>query len=343
MGRRQIGVLAVYLALWSALLCGAWAAGAGTFKSVFEMGASQRTVLDILGKPTNYVPADDTGKEIWYYNSATVTFLNGKVTGWRKFVEQLPLRAADAPPLRLWSNKSEVLAALGFPPTALHYQPGTRLIKRPCGDEEWQYSVGTLVFQGELVCGWRNLKELKTPIVTLGVSKLGTPMIAVGATRRQVVDYAGTPPTLICYTDNGDELWNYPDGQVFLRAGKLIWMGPYPQPAETKPDGTNPAQDQTQTQPPAAVDPPKEEDKGFVGEQDFIAFRVAYQQVLQQMVKVNPRITLTTYYQAMLDCINGVPWGSIKGQMETDQAYAQGVQAIYNAYQEYLKQKKAQK
>ena len=336
--KMQFGLMLLGVALLGLAIHGAPAAsteGAGFPISTFEMGASQQTVLTILGKPTNFSQKDETGKEIWYYNSATVTFVNGKVIGWRKFVEKFPSRAPDAPPLHLWSTKADVLAALGFPPTALHYQQGLRLVKRPCGDEEWQYSVVTVIFQGDVICGWRNLKNT---IISVGAAKEKTPMIALGANAKQVADYAGTPVTLVCFTDNGDQLWNYEDGQVFLRAGKVVWMGPYPQTEQ--PTAGTPAPDDAKTdntQPPAAVEPPKEEDKGFVGEANFGPFCVAFQTVLQQMLTRNPKIILTSFYQGMEDCINGISWVVIKGRATADQGYNQGVQQVYDAYQQYLK------
>ena len=327
----RIGVLGL------CLLCGiaALAAGGTTAKPVFEMGASQETALKILGKPTNFSERDEAGKEIWYYNSATVTFLNGQIIGWRGFLEKLPDRPADAPPIRLGSTKTDVLGALGFPPTALRYQQALHVGKRPCGEEEWQYSVGVIVFQGDLVVGWRNVT---TPVVMLGALHTGAPGVTAGSSAKAVLDFAGTPPTLACYTDNGDELWMYPDGQLFLRGGKVIWMGPYQKP-DTTPE-TNPANPPTPKPPDDVPAAPQKEDRGFVGEPDFGVFRVAYQPMLQQMVARTPKITYTSYYQGMSDCINGVPWWSISAQMAVDTGYAQGVKGIFDAYQQYLAQKK---
>ena len=208
--------------------CAATFAAQSPMKPVFEMGASQQTVLQILGVPNNASQTDGDGKQIWYYKKAQVNFLNGKVIGWRDFAENLPARAENTPPLQLGATAAEIFAAFGFPPTALRYLNPRKNI---AGEEEWKYSVGSVIFQHNRVVGWRNLT---TSIISLGMAKTGAPAVEVGATARAVLDYAGTPPTLTSYTNADAQLWTYPDGQLLLSGGKLARIGVTP-PAPEQP------------------------------------------------------------------------------------------------------------
>jgi len=308
------------------LLSIAW--GETKEKPQFYLGATREVTLMTLGVPTARSTPDADGKELWYYNRAVVTFLKGKVVSWRNFNEVTPTRPVDARPLMLGSTQEEAAAQLGFPPTALRYT-GLVIGRKPIGEEEWTYSTGTLIFLDGLVVGWRNVT---TPLISLGEQATAPKRPELGAPAQDLIAGLGSPPALTCYVKSGDQLWSYPQEMFLLRDGKIIWRGvPQPRtPAEQppvlveKPNETNPGE------------APPQEDKGFINDPEFSAFRQGYEPVLQRILNANPRFVDSPGYRAMRDCLNQRPWWAIIAQANIDRDYAGGVDAIEKAYNQYL-------
>lgn len=320
----RVAMLALVLALLGA---GAWAQEKAPR---FELGMTVQAVLQLLGKPSDYYPPDQDGKALLHYNRATVTVVKGIVTGWRNFDENTPVWAEGEPTIHLGSTGDEVMQTLGFPPNALRYT-GMVLGRKPVGDEEWTYSVGTLIFKDGVVVGWRNVNH---PAIALGPRVDGVREPDLGGTAREVIAALGTPPTLTCYAASGDQLWAYPHEQVLMRDGRVVWKG-VPQPrtkAEMPP---------IRTEAPAATGDngtaaAPEEDKGFINDPLFPQFRLQYDRIMDRLRTNTPRIVDTAGYRAMQDCLSQRPWWAIQAQADTDPDYAKGVDAIEEAFNKFL-------
>jgi hypothetical protein len=158
--------------------------------------------------------------------------------------------------------------------------------------------------------------------------------LELNATARELISAMGSPPALTCYVKSGDQLWGYARELFLLRGGKVIWRGTsQPRtPAERPPviadkpaDTVTPGGDQAAQQ-----------DRGFINDNEFATFRLAYQPVLDRMLQANAQVANTPGFRAMQDCMNQRPWWAIDAQANIDPEYAEGVRAIENAYYEYL-------
>lgn len=317
------------------------AARAGEARMAFDLGTPADTIVAVLGKPTATSARNELGKEHWYYGkTAVVTLVNGVVTGWRGFNEQPPpARPPTARPLGLNSTKTEILAALGFPPNLVRYE-GLTLGRKRLGNEEWGYRGVVLVLLDGAVCGWRNRA---TDLVSMGQAVEGKPPVALGMPAPEVVAALGTPVGLTIYADNADQIWEYPQGQLLLRNGVLTAPDAPTRPGQ--PDAT-PANGAT-TKPDAGTARPGDKptaqvEVGFTEEPAFADFRIVFDRNLRRLEEKNPKIVNTARYRAMVDCLNGYPWKTIQTKAKDDPEYETGVQAIYDAYRAYLKQRDAE-
>lgn len=293
----------------------------------FYLGVKPTVVLKTLGQPTSI----DEMRGEWNYGNATVRFQDGKVISWRGFAERPP--DGGGLPVVLGVSREDVAASLGFPPGA-RTLTGLVIGKKPIGEEEWTYRGGTLVFQDGYVVGWR---KVTNPLISLGDPVPGAKQPQLGAGAKELIMKFGSPPALTCYVKSGDQLWSYPDELFLLREGKLIWSG-LPQSntttvAEQPPvieDGPAPAADNgDQTQ--------EGQDQAFYQNPAFGDFRIVYQRVLDKMTAMNPAIVNTQSFKAMQDCLNQNAWWAVKAQAQNNQEYANGVQAIANAFNDFLK------
>jgi len=301
----------------------------------FYLGVTREVTLATLGKPDAKVPPDQDGKELWIYGKAMVTFIADKVVSWQGFNEVIPLRPPGLRPLQLGATREEVAYRLGFPPKARLYT-ALNIGAKPEGEEEWTYSVGTVVFQDSCVVGWRNVK---TPAISLGEKAAEPKTAGLNASARDLIAALGSPPMLTCYVKSGNQYWVYAKDSFLLRGGRVIWQGSAQQqapveqpviaenPAAAGPDG---GQDTTQNQ----------DNQGFTNEQEFATFRLAYQPVLDRMLQTNTQLANTPGFKAMQDCLNQRPWWAISAQADNDSEYAAGVDAIENAYHQYLDQRR---
>ena len=302
-------------------------------QTAFKLGMARADVLKGLGKPTLANPPEIDGREVWYYRNASVTFLNGQLISWRNFDENIPETEPNTP-IHLGSSKDEVIAALGFPPTARLL---TALVigRKAMGEEEWTYSVGTLIFLDGLVMGWR---DIRTPVVSLGDVVEKTKAPEIGSPASDLIAAYGSPNTLYCYVASGDQVWAYPKEIFVLTEGRITWRGT-PKSKETPPARTTAPVAPTTPDKPTETQPKQSDQKGFVNNPDFPVFRVGYQTVLQQIQNNNPKFVDTLAYRAMQDCLNQTAWWSIKGNADVYPEYAQGVDMIYQAYQQFVAQK----
>jgi len=298
-------------------------------KPQFYLGVTREVTQATLGKPTAKIPPGFDGKEIWTYGKAMVTFARGKVVAWQGFPEKTPLHPPGIRPLQLGASREETAAMLGFPPKARLY---TALVigAKPEGDEEWTYGTGTVVFEDGFLVGWR---DIRTPLVSLGDKVAEPKKLDLNSPAKDVIGALGSPPKLTCYVKSGDQLWGYGQELLLMRGGKLIWRGTaQPKtPAEQPPLlAVNP--DETAPDGEAGL----VNDKGFIDDKEFATFRLAYQPVLDRMLQANPQVANTASFRAMQDCLNQRPWWAITAQADIDDEYAGGVDAIEDAYNQYL-------
>ncbi len=331
----HIRICLAALALWGLLVPGGgllapgWAQG--TAPERFALGIPAQTVVKLLGNPTFVDPPDQDGKAILHYKNARVTIVKGVVTAWRNFDERIPAWQEGMSPIWLYASEEDVMAVLGFPPNALRYT-GLVMGRKPIGDAEWTYSVGTFIFQDRKLVGWRNAQ---TSVLFGGEKVDGAREPEVGGTAQQVIAALGTPPTLTGYAASGDQVWVYPHEQVLVRDGRVAWKGvPQPRtPAEMPPvraEAPPPVEAGNNTNAPAR------EDKGFITDPLFPQFRYWFTPTLDEMRKNNPNLVKTQSYRAMQDCLDARSWQYIRTQAELNEEYARGVEEMEKAFNRFL-------
>jgi len=173
--------------------------------SPLSSGASQADVLAALGWPpkASHAPQLDKSpiKEIWEYPKSSLTFLNGRLSGWVNAAESGIVLGKKMPgaTLTLGSSRQEAIAAIGTPDT-LELLSDENLVS-------WHVGADALTLQAGKVAAWENWDQA-LPLFPPPLKQAGTNSPALGAKQKDAIATMGLPlalelngkyPSLWCY------------------------------------------------------------------------------------------------------------------------------------------------
>ncbi|GGJ59384.1 hypothetical protein GCM10008938_51920 [Deinococcus roseus] len=174
-------------------------------KGTFSLGDTQEHVKKVMGVP------DAPGEDIWQYESSTVEFTDGRVSGWGNYSHNLKVvlestRPGTAKSFTLGDSMNTVLLAMGTPDS---YSP-----------DVWQYESSTVEFTDGQVSSWgnysHNLKVKATPR-----QKASKPQFTLGDTQDTVLSVMGTPDS------PSEDVWQYESSTVEFTDGRVSGWGNY--------------------------------------------------------------------------------------------------------------------
>ncbi|MFN3968688.1 J domain-containing protein [Flavobacterium sp.] len=125
----------------------------------FTIGSNKEVVLSIQGNPTSTMTIEALNEEIWYYESSSVTFKNGKVKEYSNFGDNLNVKYSDnsshekigysnESSFSIGSNKNTVLNVQGNPTSTMTIEA--------LNEEIWYYESSSVTFKNGKVKEYSN-------------------------------------------------------------------------------------------------------------------------------------------------------------------------------------------
>ncbi|MCJ8013385.1 J domain-containing protein [Paenibacillus sp. KQZ6P-2] len=171
----------------------------------FSSGSTDQDVQSVMGTPDQIMEIGPLST--WYYGNSTISFSNGKVTGWDDRDRNLKLKHSSikAGNFSLGSTDQDVQSVMGTPNQIMEIGPLST----------WYYGNSTISFSNGKVTGWddrdRNLKLKHSSI------KVGN--FSLGSTDQDVQSVMGTPNQIM---EIGPlSTWYYGNSTISFSNGKV--------------------------------------------------------------------------------------------------------------------------
>jgi hypothetical protein len=179
------------------------------------IGSTTTQVLQTLGKPRDVRKFGTS--ETWHYNRSEIEFKDGLVYSWSDFDRILYVtvgnKVNNASPATIGSNKSDVARANGTP----------WRIEKNSFSETWHYNRSEIEFKNDLVYSWNDFDNILN--ISLGDQIPNSPEIILYSTKRDVINYYGTPNRITNFSSN--ETWNYGALTIDFSNGVVVGIKDY--------------------------------------------------------------------------------------------------------------------